>query len=405
MDFLTAKQYADMLGVTPRRVQDMCRQGKIKGVVRHGREWLIPVSESKESNEQNNTQENRNKSESLSNMHIGMFDLYKKAGSAREMLDSVVHNEVERDLFASQLAFYQGDYKKAISLALKHFDEKDTDVNLRIAVGLQLTHASLYGGDFKLWSKGFNHIRSSAVPTDEGERCKLEFWTATAASTASDEELFPDWFCRGDFTRLPPYYYPVASYSYVKHLYHECGRIKEKEKIFELLRAMPYTIEPLISYSAAFGCVIVEIYLRLVCALAYHLSGNDSLAIPHLDRAIELAIPDMLVTPLAEYRRRFGFLMDDRLALKSSEALAEVKNASKALVEGWTAIHNEMLGKRVASHLSIREWQAARLAAYGLSNKDVAEIMGVTVNAVKQALRLAMDKTGAQNRDELHLYI
>jgi DNA-binding CsgD family transcriptional regulator len=97
--------------------------------------------------------------------------------------------------------------------------------------------------------------------------------------------------------------------------------------------------------------------------------------------------------------------MDDRVALRSADALADIKSVSKTLIDGWTAIHNEMLGKRVSSNLSVREWQAARLAAYGLQNKEIADIMGVTVNAVKQALRMAMDKTGCESRDELSQYI
>jgi DNA-binding CsgD family transcriptional regulator len=409
LEFLTAKQFAEKLGVTPRRVQDMCRQGAIKGVVRHGREWLIPLTaiEKKEKNGASVEEKHPEAEKSVQateKIFNGILDSYKKPGSAAEILLSLSHDETQYDIFASQLAFYRGDYKTALTLAMKYIDDKETDINIRVAVGMQLTLASLFIGDYKVWRKGFDYIKATDC-NNEYEKHALEFWCATAISSASDEETFPDWFRRGDFTRLPPNHYPIASYNYVKHLYHACGRIKNKEKTFELLRAMPYVIEPLISYACSSGAVIVEIYLRLVCALAYHLNGNDAVAIPHLDRAIDLALPDKLYTPLAEYRRRFGFLMDDRVALRSADALADIKSVSKTLIDGWTAIHNEMLGKRVSSNLSVREWQAARLAAYGLQNKEIADIMGVTVNAVKQSLRMAMDKTGCESRDELSQYI
>ncbi len=409
MEFLTAKQFAEKLGVTPRRVQDMCRQGAIAGVVRHGREWLIPATAIEKKEKSNaSVEEKQVKAEksvqASKKIFNGILDSYKKPGSAADILLSLSHDETQYDIFASQLAFYRGDHKTALSLALKHIDDNETDINVRIAVGMQLTLSSLFIGDYKVWRKGFDYLKATECNNDY-EKHALEFWCATVIISASEEETFPDWFCRGDFTRLPPNHYPIASYNYVKHLYHACGRLKDKDKTFELLRAMPYTIEPLISYVCVFGSVIVEIYLRLVCALAYHLTGNDAVAIPHLDRAIDLALPDKLFTPLAEYRRRFGFLMDDRLSVKSTEALANVKSVSKTLIDGWTAIHNEMLGKRVVNNLSVREWQASRLASYGLQNKEIADIMGVTVNAVKQALRMAMDKTGCDSRDELYQYI
>jgi len=52
-----------------------------------------------------------------------------------------------------------------------------------------------------------------------------------------------------------------------------------------------------------------------------------------------------------------------------------------------------------------REWQTARLAAYGLSNKEIADRMGVTVNGVKQALRMVMNKIGAESRSDIGKYI
>lgn len=409
MDYLTTKQYAEKLGVTPRRVQDMCRQGNIKGVVRHGREWLIPASATEKSEKSDFVQTKTEKllteeNKPTGRVYGGIIDTYKKAGTASDVLISLCHDEFSYDLFASQLAFYRGEHQAALTLALKHFDENETDINHRIAVGMQITLATLFDGDLKMWRKGFDYLKSTKCDS-EYARYALDFWVATAMSSVSEENIYPDWFCRGDFTRLPPSQYPMAAYNYVKHLYYKCGKSKDKEKTFEIIRSMPYAIEPLISFAYAGGTVVVELYLRLICALSYHLAGNDDMATAHLDRAIDLAVPDKLLTPLAEYRRRFGFLMDDRLAIKSPETLVALKAVSKSLIEGWTKIHNSVLEKRVADNLSVREWQAARLAAYGLQNKEIADVMGVTVNAVKQALRMAMDKTGCDSRDDLHEYI
>lgn len=42
MDYMTAKEVAGKWGITLRRVQVLCAQGKILGAVRFGVTWAIP---------------------------------------------------------------------------------------------------------------------------------------------------------------------------------------------------------------------------------------------------------------------------------------------------------------------------------------------------------------------------
>ena len=42
MDYLTTKQAAEKWNISLRRVQVLCEQGRIKGVVRLGWAWAIP---------------------------------------------------------------------------------------------------------------------------------------------------------------------------------------------------------------------------------------------------------------------------------------------------------------------------------------------------------------------------
>ncbi len=42
MDYITVKEAAEKWGVTTRRVQVLCAQGKIPGAVRFGITWAIP---------------------------------------------------------------------------------------------------------------------------------------------------------------------------------------------------------------------------------------------------------------------------------------------------------------------------------------------------------------------------
>lgn len=46
-DYITIKEVAEKWGVTPRRVQRMCMDGRIAGVTKFGRDWAIPADAEK----------------------------------------------------------------------------------------------------------------------------------------------------------------------------------------------------------------------------------------------------------------------------------------------------------------------------------------------------------------------
>ena len=42
MNYLSIKQTAERWGITPRRIQVLCAQGRIEGAMRIGKVWAIP---------------------------------------------------------------------------------------------------------------------------------------------------------------------------------------------------------------------------------------------------------------------------------------------------------------------------------------------------------------------------
>ncbi len=44
MEFMTAKEAAEKWGITPRRVQVLCAEGRILGAWRLGNAWAIPIN-------------------------------------------------------------------------------------------------------------------------------------------------------------------------------------------------------------------------------------------------------------------------------------------------------------------------------------------------------------------------
>jgi len=42
--YQTVEEFAQDAGVSPRRIRVICRQGRIPGAYKHGRDWMIPAA-------------------------------------------------------------------------------------------------------------------------------------------------------------------------------------------------------------------------------------------------------------------------------------------------------------------------------------------------------------------------
>lgn len=341
------------------------------------------------------------------NPAIVMTNLYQNPGSMETVLRTLEDRPESAALFRAQMAYCQGQIDEAFDLVTALLQQPCCH-DLQMGCGIMLAMCSIYKGDITMWRRAKESIQTAKCihPKDQ---FLTEFWSAATDSEIYDTTAFPDWFTRGCFDPLPADSYPAARYYYMRYLYVLCheaavglGGDRDSQS---KMRMLPLIGEPFISQSRKMGALISEIYLRLVCAVAYHHIGNDEMAAFHVDIAITQALPDKLYMILAEYRRNLDFLLDERLSQIDPAAALRVKVLSKQLHAGWVHLHNTVLGRTVSNDLTTREREVARHAAYGLSNKDIAQRLHISVNTVKQSLRTAMDKTGTLRRKELSDYI
>lgn len=411
MQYITAAQAAEKWDLTVRRVQDLCRSNAIDGVVRWGRDWMIPADAHRPTDRRRrNTEQASHPRTQLprKNPYLSMSNIYHVPGSA----DAVVKSyEQERPaaakLLQAQIAYHRGNFDEASRLAEELLDGV-CGHDLQIGCGLVLAPCALLRSDAEAWRRAEQCIRTAPCYGTR-DKCAVDFWLASIHTLLRETKTFPIWFMRGDFTVLPGDSYPGARYYYLRYLYlighgYALGQHGQPDAQ-ERLRLFTCVAEPLISQNHKEGALVSEIYTRLLCACAYHDLGNDNRAISHLDIAIRLAVPDKLYMILAQYRRQLDFLMDDRLSEIDPSAVAPVRNLSKRFIAGWTEIHNHWHGARVTNQLTTREREVAKQAAFGLSNKEIAQRLGISVNTVKQSLRTAMDKTGALRRSDIAAYL
>ena len=410
MHYITAKEVAMQWGLTDRRVQELCRSGRISGAVRWGRGWMIPKDAHKPGDGRSKESDQQGPAMTMlpkKNPAIVFSNLYQTPGSSQEVIVFLQDRPEAAELFRAQMRYCQGDVETSQRIATELL-KRPCCHDLQMGCGIILALCAIYKGDLALWKRAKENILTAKCHHPK-DKSLTEFWSAAMDSEIYDANTFPDWFSRGCFDPLPADSYPAARYYYLKYLYVLCHEsavgIRSERDSQIMMRFVPLIAEPFISQSRKMGTLISEIYLRLICALAYHNLGNEEMAILHLDLAISLALPDKLYMILAEYRMRLDFLMDERLILQDTFAAHQVKTLSKQLNAGWIHLHNTVLGRTIFQNLTTREREVARLAAYGLSNKDIAQRLAISINTVKQSLRNAMDKTGSLRRSDLSRYV
>lgn len=415
MKRMTAQQAAEKWNTSVRNVQDLCKRGRIAGAQRWGTAWMIPADAVRPPDGRSKAGKAA-KTVAVADQplirkspFLDMTDLYTVPGSAEKVIESLADHPEAQTLFAAEIAYSRGEIDKVYEQT-QYLLSSHSGFYAVNAGGMLLALAAMWKGDIHLYRSAKTHIVEAPAVSDT-DRDILSLSLACVDSAVRDLSNYPEWFQRGRFEYLHPDSHAAAKVFYIKYLLVFAQEMAKGEfKLPDitgmgLMKTIPYITEPLISRVVAEKLVIPEIYLRLLVAIAYHQLGDEENAVRHMDRAIALALPDGLLGILAEHRRQFDYLLDDRLELADPAACKKYKELHKGLLEGWTKLHNALLSKSVLGALSIRQREIARLAAFGYSNAEIGARLHISESAVKKAIYEAMNKAGVNRREELGAFV
>ncbi len=411
MEYLKIDEISAKWGIGVRRVQLLCAEGKIPGAVRFGRDWMIPKDAQKPAD--GRTKAGRfGASEDMplprKTPFLYMSDLYHTPGEADQVGTSLYYHHEAQVLFEAEVAYSRGNIDKVYDSA-NYLLNKHSGFYAVISAGMLLAMCAIWKGDIEMWRRAKVHIAEAPAKSDY-DRDAMQLALSAVNIMLYHVENFPEWFKIGCFEPLHKDAFPAAKVYYAKYLYTVAYAIATDALKIEgvyglyLMSAIPNTIEPLICWANSNGTVMSEIYLRLTCAAVYHNAGNDEQAIRHIDRAIELALPDKLYGTLAEYCRVLDTLMEKRLSLVDEEIWFKVKELYKVYNEGWSKLSGAVRGKTLITSLTTRQREVAKLAAFGMSNKEIADKLNMSLAGVKQALVAITDKTGV-SRDRFAAFL
>lgn len=406
MEYLKIDEVAQKWGIGIRRVQTLCASGKIEGAVRYGRDWMIPKNAKKPPDGRTRLGRalaNDDMPLPRKTPFLHMTDLYHTPGSADDVGESLSYNHEARILFEAEIAYSRGDIDKVYESA-NYLLGKHSGFYAVQSAGMLLAMCAIWKGDINMWRRAKIHIAEAPAKNDH-DRDVMQLAISAVDIMLYNVQSFPDWFKTGCFEPLHKDAYPAAKVYYAKYLYAIAYavatgalKIQGAEGLY-VMTSVPYTLEPMICWANEKNTVMSEIYLRLTCAAAYHNYGNDEQAIRHIDRALALALPDKFYGVLAEYCRALDSLMEKRLSLIDEEACQKVKELFKRYNDGWSRLSGTVRGKTVLTTLSAKEREVAKLAAFGMSNGEIAAALELSLPIVKQAVRIVSEKSGLRRRD------
>ena len=393
MEYMTVKEAAEKWGVSTRRVQVLCAQDRVKGAFRFGKSYMIP------------------KTAILPNIHrteeealpmpkrspfLDMTNLYHTAGGAKECSEMLVNRPEAHALFDAQLAYRRGEIDRVYEKA-RFFLGTHSGFFAILGGGMLLAQCAMWRGDLELWTEAKKHICEAPCKTKE-EREMISLAIAIIDSSVYDNKDFPEWFTSGSFEPLHGDALPAAKVFYVKYLYmcaYDIASGSAKQEGMQglaLMKTIPATVEPFIKQASVDKTVIPEIYLRMSCAVAYHNSGERDKAIRHIDRAIALALPDKLYGILAEYIRHFSGLVEERLLLIDETALGEVLSLYEKYRLGWAKLSGQVRNKQIATNLTPREHEVAKLKTFGYKPKQIGEMLFLSESMVRYLITQIANK-------------
>ena len=400
MEFITVKAAAEKWGVSPRRVQILCAQERVKGAYRFGKSWMIPAGAVLPNARR--TEEEKMPMPRKSPF-LDMTNLYNSPGGSAECAEMLINRPEAHALFEAQLSYRRGEIDKVYDKA-RFFLASHSGFYAILGGGMLLAQCAMWRGDLELWQEAKRHICEAPCQTKE-EREIISLSLAIIDSSVYDNKDYPEWFKSGSFEALPADAHPAAKVFYVKYLYMiayaiASGQIQQDGvQGLAFMRMIPSVIEPLITQAVVDKTVIPEIYLRMSCAVAYHNFGEREKAVKHIDRAVALALPDKLYGILTEYIRHFNGLLEERILLADEGAVGIIGELYEKYRLGWAKLSGQVRNKQIATNLTPREHEVAKLKTFGFKPRQIAEMLYLSESMVRYLITQIANKASCSEDD------
>ena len=376
--YLSLRETAEKWGVSERRINQYCTEGRIPGAQRVGKAWAVPADAQKPGDPRRTRRQG--KAAPAKTASGGLIDqtnlmpLMNTAfapGKGRETVEAMLPGP-RRDIATAEYHYFSGQAEAAAKEAEAYLTSPD--------MGARLSACLIYA-----------YANLSLKRTQRAEFALGELNASLASAGEQVPEEMPQ---AGSFLPLLPpglrafALYVQAHYLYLKQEYdHSAG-------IVEATLAMGASAYP-----------IPAIYLHLVAVMDYMSMKQTDRAEAHLLDAWEIARPDDLIEGFGEHHGLLGAMLEAVIKPKWPEDFKRIIDITYRFSSGWRRVHNPKTGHDVADDLTTTEFVIAMLAARDWTTAEMAEHLKISANTAKSHISEAMRKLNVQNRKDLKQYM
>lgn len=150
---------------------------------------------------------------------------------------------------------------------------------------------------------------------------------------------------------------------------------------------------------------IDSIYLNIVLCMICMSLKQDEHAEQKFDAAWSIASREGYIHPFVEHHGILQGQVERALRKQEPETYNKIVQSVYRFSRGWMKIHNPVSTLQVTDALTPYEFSIAMLAAKGRSNKEIAALMGVSVNTVKSYMESIFEKLQISSRNEIDAYV
>lgn len=399
-DYLSLREAAQKWGVSERRINQYCTEGRIAGAQRIGKAWAIPSNAQKPGDPRRMRQQGKipplqTPAGGRLN-HANLMPLMNTAfvpGNCRAAALAMPPGP-RRDIALAEYHYFSGQPEAAAKEAEVYLTSPD--IGAKLSACLIYAYANLSLG--RIPRARFALDELNAALASAGKESP-EFRAAAAFVASAGAVLLhlpmPDKLpeIESFLPLLPPGLRAFALYVQAHYLYLK----KEYSK-------SAGTVEATLAMGAS-AYPIPAIYLHLVAVMDYMSLKQSEQAQGHLLTAWEMARPDDLIEGFGEHHGLLGAMLEAVIKPQWPEDFKRIIDITYRFSSGWRRVHNPITGHDVADDLTTTEFAIAMLAARNWTTQEIAEHLNISVNTVKSHISEAMRKLNVRNRKSLKQYM
>ena len=398
--YLSLREAAEQWGVSQRRINQYCAEGRIPGAQRVGKAWAIPAGAKQPGDPRKTRRLGKAAPEQAPSGalldHANLMPLMNTAfapGHCRETVEAMAPGP-RQDIALAEYHYFSGQAEEAAKAAEAYLTS--SDMAARLSACLIYAYANLSLG--RIPRARFALDELDGALSAAGQQSP-EFQAASAFIASAGAVLLhlplPDKLPETErfLPLLPPGLRAFALYVQAHALYLKQAYSKSAGMV-EATLAMGATAYP-----------IPAIYLHLVAVMDYMSLKQPAQAQAHLLAAWEIARPDDLIEGFGEHHGLLGAMLEAVIKPKWPEDFKRMIGITYRFSSGWRRVHNPITGHDVADDLTTTEFAIAMLAARDWTTQEIAEHLNISANTVKSHISEAMRKLNVANRKDLKQYM